>query len=318
MPVNWGTIFRVETNGGGLTLSHNLDPSVGEGQSPRNGLLLSDGTLYGTTYSGTLFEMNPDGTGFATLLCLPCIRTNSSLLAVVSTLAQSGSSLYGISSDWYGGAQDIFRIGLDGGGYTNICHFDGYHQPPLTLLASGDRLYGFAGETLFRVNTDGTGFTELHKFAGDWGSGLALAGTTLYGTTATNGILFRISTDGSAFETLYTFTGGADGRIPVGTLVVTNGVIYGTTFAGGGSDTGTVFSFALANLSPLLEIKRSDTKAVLSWPTNYAGYVLESTASLCLPAATWEKLPTTAITVGGEYKAFIDLVDPQRFFRLRR
>ena len=44
------------------------------------------------------------------------------------------------------------------------------------------------------------------------------------------------------FTVLYAFTGGADGREPYATLVLDNtGNLYGTTYAGGAFDKGTVF-----------------------------------------------------------------------------
>jgi uncharacterized repeat protein (TIGR03803 family) len=48
------------------------------------------------------------------------------------------------------------------------------------------------------------------------------------------------------FKLLYTFTGGADGLQPDGTLLLKNGILYGTTYGGGASGQGTVFEFDLA------------------------------------------------------------------------
>lgn len=48
----------------------------------------------------------------------------------------------------------------------------------------------------------------------------------------------------SGFKVLYTFTGGNDGANPYGTLLRRNGNLYGTTYAGGTDNAGTVFKLA--------------------------------------------------------------------------
>lgn len=67
-------MFKVNPDGTGLSILHYFSRwgSYGYGQSPAGGLLLgSDGLLYGTTRDageidlpGTVFRVNPDGTGF--------------------------------------------------------------------------------------------------------------------------------------------------------------------------------------------------------------------------------------------------------------
>ena len=84
----------------------------------------------------------------------------------------------------------------------------------------------------------------------------------LYGTTDAGGLgacffypsgcgtVFSLSPPSSPGGTwtenvLYSFNGGNDGRGPNSSVVIgTNGVLYGTTVAGGPADTGTVFSLA--------------------------------------------------------------------------
>jgi uncharacterized repeat protein (TIGR03803 family) len=96
----------------------------------------------------------------------------------------------------------------------------------------------------------------LHTFAGGPADGelpqsqLALAGSVLYGTTSEGGAndlgtLFSLNTDGSGYTVLHEFAGGAgDGSQPqFGALIVDGTMLYGTTFAGGSSDLGVVFSY---------------------------------------------------------------------------
>lgn len=90
---------------------------------------------------------------------------------------------------------------------------------------------------------------------------------TLYGTTAGGGsgglyngygTVFSISPSGKE-KVLYSFKGGTDGATPQAALVALNGVLYGTTFAGGGpgcegtyDGCGVVFSVTLTGKEKVL------------------------------------------------------------------
>ena len=70
----------------------------------------------------------------------------------------------------------------------------------------------------------------------------------LYGTASTGGMngatgtVFRVALDGTQFTNLYYFTGTSNGSNPVGGLTQgDDGAFYGTTWAGGTSNCGTVF-----------------------------------------------------------------------------
>jgi uncharacterized repeat protein (TIGR03803 family) len=57
------------------------------------------------------------------------------------------------------------------------------------------------------------------------------------------GMIFAVNTDGSDFADLYDFGGDPDGASPEGALIVTNGVLYGTTSSGNNAvECGTIFS----------------------------------------------------------------------------
>src|SRR2546422_3981714 len=69
----------------------------------------------------------------------------------------------------------------------------------------------------------------------------AMYGTTVAGGISNSGAVFMLRRDGSGYATLKNFL-GADGAGPYGDLVEgTNGALYGTTYAGGSSNFGTVF-----------------------------------------------------------------------------
>lgn len=131
-------------------------------------------------------------------------------------------------------------------------------------MISGSSLYGTTSEggtsglgTVFRLkDTSGT-WTEsvIYNFAGGTGdgsypyAGLLLSGgvfygTTYYGGTYGAGTVFSLSASGNTWtETvIYNFGGAGDGANPHAPLTVSSGVLYGTTYNGGASGDGTVFS----------------------------------------------------------------------------
>jgi uncharacterized repeat protein (TIGR03803 family) len=103
---------------------------------------------------------------------------------------------------------------------------------------------------LYRVNLDGSCFRVLHNFTRPEGpaprGALAHVGGLLYGTTSET--LFRIRPDGTRFAIVHHFgatdtSDAAHGITPGGGLIVSNGVLYGSTFSGGHEGMGTVFRF---------------------------------------------------------------------------
>ena len=281
----WGTVFAVNTNGTGFRTLHGFTDTSGsdggygvnrDGASPYAGLILSGNTLYGTTQYGgssgwgTVFAVNPDGTGFTNLHNFTATAgsaggcgTNSDGVNPVGGLILSGNSLYGTavqggSSGW----GTVFAINTDGTGFTTLHSFtfnDGAY-PWDRLILSGNTLYGTAAVgrsgagTVFAIKTDGTGFTNLHNFTFNDGSrlraGLILSGNTLYGTaydggTSGNGTVFAVNTDGTGFTKLHDFAGRPDeGGNPYG-LILSGNTLFGMSFNGGRSDYGTVFSISL-------------------------------------------------------------------------
>jgi uncharacterized repeat protein (TIGR03803 family) len=94
-------------------------------------------------------------------------------------------------------------------------------------------------------------FNVIHNFAGSDGQG-PLAGLVmdskenLYGTTSEGGlygagVVFKSSRTGTE-TVLHSFGSGTDGATPEGSLILgSTGNLYGTTFAGGTTNAGTVF-----------------------------------------------------------------------------
>jgi uncharacterized repeat protein (TIGR03803 family) len=170
-----------------------------------NGLVYYNGALYGTTYSG------PYGNVFT-----------------VNLSTGVGSTLY------------TFTGGADGG------------YPEGTLIVQGGLLYGTTlgasnPGTVFSVNPTTGAETVVYSFTGNPdgnapAGGLLYQGGLLYGTTlgggsaSEDGTVFAVNPATGAETVLYRFMGGAtDGAGPRSALIYQGGILYGTTFGGGGT-----------------------------------------------------------------------------------
>ena len=230
-----------------------------DGGFPIAGLTLLGSTLFGTTANGgtagngTIFAVNTDGTGFATLYSFTATNGSGFIFtnrdgASPNGLVLSGNTLYGTAGGGgTSGGGTVFKLNTNG--FTVLHTFtngaDGI-TPKGGLILSNNILYGttwLGGTggwgTVFKLKTDGTGFNVLHGFTntGDGAepyAGLVLSGNTLYGTAGT---VFKVNTDGTGFAVLHSFAGSSDGG-PFGGLVLSNNTLYGTTGLGGN---GTVF-----------------------------------------------------------------------------
>ncbi len=276
-PAN-GTVFKVQPDGSGFSILYSFTNGA-DGSAPMAGLLLSGNVLYGTTEKGgsgghgTVFKINTDGSGFATIYSFTAYSpsTNSDGATPAASLVLSGNTLYGTTSA--GGSANsfgtIFKVNTDGSGFTNLHTFGlaGVTDPayPLAgMVLSGSVLYGTtsagggsgANGTVFMINTNGTGFATVHTFpalvsglnsdGAHPKAGLLLAGNLLYGTTSAGGkgygTVFCLNTADSSFTNLYNFTNGIDGSTPVAALALGGNTLYGTASAGGNfPGYGTVF-----------------------------------------------------------------------------
>ena len=308
-----GTVFAVNTDGTGFTNlyifssgSGTLNLKNNDGAEPEAGLVLISNTLYGTTErggasgSGSVFALHPDGTDFTNLHSFSgtaSVATNSDGADPQAGLTVAGNTLYGTTASggaWGHGA--VFALNLDG---TN---------PHL--------LYSFTG-----TNGDGVGPS----------AGLALSGNTLYGSTggggsSSDGILFAINTDGTGFTNLYSFT--IDNNYPPGpNLILAGNYLYGTASGilresfgtspaeGFVGSPGSVFSFALPVPPPQLAITRSGTNVILTWPTNFAGFILQSAPSPT-PAAAWTPVVPGPVVLNQWNSVTNPLTGSQQYYRL--
>jgi uncharacterized repeat protein (TIGR03803 family) len=227
-PSNYGTVFKVRTDGTGFQVLHAFLDGASDGREPQAALVLdSADNLYGTTARGglngvgTVFRMKADGTGFQLLHTFAFSTSSNSAsegsLPAASLVLDGLGNLYGTAAS---------------GGSSNL-------------------------GTVFKLRSDGTGFHVLHSFtdraddgASPWGSLIMDGSGILYGTTisggssASNGTVFKMKTDGTSFQLLHSFAGGAsDGSGAFDPVILDGfGNLYGTTSLGGSSNAGTVFT----------------------------------------------------------------------------
>jgi uncharacterized repeat protein (TIGR03803 family) len=290
-----GTVFAVSTDGTSFTTVHDFSTNDcyncanTEGASPMAGLVASGSTLYGTATwggsasNGTVFAVNVDGSGLATLHGFTVLPDGANPTA---NLVLSGDTLYGTAR--YGGNSSgsgtVFKINTNGTGFA-VLH---------TFGSPGDAAIPFFG--------------------------LALSGNTLYATTVAgggtnNGTVFAISTDGTGYTILHRFTGLADGAAPGANLIVSGSTLFGTAGTGGSGGSGTVFAISLPVPPPQLAIAAVSGDAILTWSTNATGFTLQSTTNLAAPAAWTTNLPAPVV-VNGQYAVTNPISSAQQFFRL--
>ena len=252
------------------------------------GVLLGTTLNGGLQGAGTAFYMTLDGTNFNAFRSFANtsdVANPAGDLAIVSDNGFFGTSLAGgnsgVGTVFFGntnGTVSILRsfAGISADEATN----SGGASPGALLVLSGNTLFGTtaaggaaANGTVFSLSTNGLVFSVLHDFStldsnagtNDDGAlpcgGLILSGDTLYGTASAGGpggagVVFSVYANGSNFTTLHSFTGldplaatNADGAFPVSGLVLSNGMLYGTTYAGGCGGRGTVFSIQTNGVS---------------------------------------------------------------------
>lgn len=261
----WGTVFSVST-GGTEHVLYRFEAG-NDGAHPYGALAYVNGTLYGTTSQGGAAGGN--GTVFA-------VTTSGKEHIVYSfkggpndgkypygNLIDVGGNLYGTTSTGglsYGWGV-VFKV-TPGGSERVLYRFkankDGAH-PFSGLTMMGGKLYGTTQQggadgagTVFSITTAGAE-RVVYSFKGHNDGQYPYANlldykNELYGTTYQGGIstgwgtVFKVNASGSE-NVLYRFKAGSDGAHPYyAGLTLRNGTLYGTTYQGGASGAGAIYS----------------------------------------------------------------------------
>ncbi len=288
-------IFTLATSGSNYTVLHLFTNSPDGDAVFGKPMQAADGTIYGTTFfggtngSGTIYKLNPDGSGYAVLYSFGASPDGAN---PYSGLAQGADgAIYGTTrSGGLNGGGTVFKINPDGSGYTILHNFN---------LADGTAPLGGV---------------------------IAGLGNVIYGVTSeqglyTGGTLFSLSLDGSAYDVLYNFgsSGGFDASHPYGGLVqgpASAGTLalYGTTVYGGTSHLGAIYGLLVNPPLSIAPISASlnGNQSVVFWPAWALNYVLQTTTN---PASgTWTTV-SNGIPVTGVQ---ITNASPAAFFRLIR
>ncbi|MEQ1588289.1 MAG: choice-of-anchor tandem repeat GloVer-containing protein, partial [Cyclobacteriaceae bacterium] len=196
--------------------------------------------LFGLANSGTMYQINPDGSDFTTMYVF-----NNEPSGLI--LGSNGSLFGSLAPD------KIFKINPDGSGYTLLHTFNYDEEGPLigSLIQGSDgSLFGMTDAgglsvigTIFKINPDGTGHTVLHS-GGSMQTGSLIQGTdgSLFGMTSYLGTIFKINTDGSGYVVLHSFASENGNYNNEGFLIqLSDGSLCGITVGGGSSGQGKIF-----------------------------------------------------------------------------
>jgi len=276
-----GQIVYITTNTDGLGSSAVFTNFTGS--NPNGDLVLFGGVLYGTTQgypqdSGAVFAINTDGTGFTNIYTFSSTSNgggggigiggggilgggvagnNPDGANPRAGLILAGSTLYGTTAGGgVNGSGTVFKINLDGTGFTSLMSFDPVTinpgsiaslpnatgaQPAIRLVLVGGNLYGTTSKggaygygAAFVISTNGTGFADLHDFTALSPGALTWSGSLLYGVTysgglANDGMVFALSLDGKVFSTVASFDLASTGAGPSGGLFFSDGYLFGVT-----------------------------------------------------------------------------------------
>jgi uncharacterized repeat protein (TIGR03803 family) len=217
----YGTVFELAS--GARTITSLASFNGANGQTPAGALIMdTNGNLYGTTKAGgkngdgTVFELVKGSTTITTLLSF---NGSNGADPVAGLIMDSSGNFYGTTES--GGAYGdgtIFKLSSKGA-LTTLAPFNGSNGylpvAGLVMDSSGD-LYG-------ATEYGGIGFVTSDSYpTGD-------------------GIVFEFIKASNTITILVRFN-GSNGIHPEGGLIMDqSGNLYGTTYAGGAHDDGTVF-----------------------------------------------------------------------------
>jgi uncharacterized repeat protein (TIGR03803 family) len=219
---NAGAVFSVSMQRHEQVLYSFQPFSPKDGWEPHGGLLYLRGRFYGTTWTGGCYPSR-------------CYRYDGS------------GTVFSLSTNGKQKLLHSFESVSDG------------RLPAAGLIHASNMLYGttygggdYSEGTVFAVGIASKREEVIHSFgSGSDGSlpfaALLKVGGTLYGTTWQGGTygggtVFSINTATGSEEVLHSFGYGSDGATPLAGLTDVNGILYGTTSAGGSYGDGTVFA----------------------------------------------------------------------------
>ena len=256
-PNSFGVIFKIKPDGTSYSLLTDFT-NVIDGGAPW-GSLISDGTfLYGmtqeggtNTYSGVIFKIKPDGTGYVKLFDFDGaygINPGPTGADPLGSLFFDGTFLYGTTQNGgisgFFGAGEIFKIKPDGTEYNQLLYFAGLadgRYPCGSLISDGTFLYGMTKEGGTSNNCTG-GCGTIFKYNPN--CTLITANTTA--TNICEGESITLTGGGA---TSYAWSGGVIDGVD---FVPTTTTTYSVTGTGGNSCSNTATKTITVNPLPAI------------------------------------------------------------------
>ena len=229
-----GTVYKLTPSGGGQytqSVIFSFD-CFGTGKNPYGGVIMDgQGNLYSTTVAGgfggvcagdgcgVVYELTQSGGSWSETLLYSFGDSPDAAGPGGGVVFDAQGNLYGTAADGgQFGSGAVYELSHSGGGWSEIVIHD--------FTGGDDGALGSLGTLLRDASGNFYGVTEI---GGQQGAG------TVYR-------LSPISGGGWNFKTLYAFQGQPDAAFPYGGLIAdANGNMYGTTYFGGTSGSGTVF-----------------------------------------------------------------------------
>jgi len=344
---NYGTIFKIGTNGSGYQVLHYFTGGS-DGKNPSGDpIIASNGVVYGVTYfstsaaRGTIYRIDQDGNNYSivhTFTGTPDGQQARGKLFQGSDGMLYGTTVFGGISSQLG---TIYKVSLDGSVYSTIHPLQNStsegNQPNAGVCQSVNGfLYGtvyYGGRSnlgaVFTMDTDGNNYSLVWSFQGTAGDGqnpntelVESSDGFLYGGTyaggSGGGALYKIKNDRTGYGVLQIFSStGGNLNTPSSLIIGANSALYGTTRYGGGQGGGCVYTLTSSPLPPRIVGFAAGANSNL---VQCAGtYGLHYDAQRSTNLSVWSSMSTFVAPQLGSF-SYTDSVPvkPAGFYRLRQ
>jgi uncharacterized repeat protein (TIGR03803 family) len=246
-------LFRLARDGSSFVLVHGFPESEAFPVTPVTLVQGTDQHLYGLTDQngangrGTLFQVNPDGSGFTVKHDFATGIASEQAIGPKALCVGTDGTIFGVVNQQGSAGAGVFRFVPTTSEFSWIQTFAAGVVATAAQVLVGDDglLYGAIDtsasktERVFRLDSNGTGFSILHTFVGtsSVASTAALAegpDGLLYGVTTRNGastlpLLYSLTKDGVTFTALHDVNVGTNPLVmPTARLLAAqDGRLYG-------------------------------------------------------------------------------------------
>jgi len=258
----FGAIFKTAPSGT-TTILYSFNAGYFNGTASEAGITAGeDGNFYGITTNNQFYSITPTGSFTAVQTLSNIVYTNTSAPMIRGADGNFyGTTIY--NNEDTGGS--IFRVTPQG--TATVLDYLGSVPYGELVQGSDGNFYGTAGGTIFEMTLQGA-ITTLHTFgdgsvANDGqnpggnlviGADGNLYGTTSEGGTAGQGVVFKLTLGAQNVESIvHSFGDGSvpnDGTGAANLLAGPNGLIFGTTGAGGANNEGAAFAMTYFTSPP--------------------------------------------------------------------